>query len=177
MYFAAYTRGRGAVLMAFYSPTRWRMMFGLCDGIPEWHHRHSRKMRLEKAHASSVTITASAAQLIVTERAGAPEGDQWVVTWQIIFRTGGVRGRIIMNAMELCGAFGLNDLPSEGECWLADEDHDAVAIPGKYFRYGDYLNIPGPGTGNDDDPNISVLLSPDIKKAITEMVMAVGRMR
>lgn len=58
-------------------------------------------------------------------------------------------GKISMSEIEIQKAFGLS-----GKCNGEDEQQ----IPGKYIKHGRYLNIPGPGTGKDGDPNISIYL-------------------
>lgn len=45
-----------------------------------------------------------------------------------------------------------------------------VAALGKYIRAGDYLNIPGPGHGFDDDPNLSIRITEQIKQAVAELM-------
>ena len=60
-----------------------------------------------------------------------------------------VVGKIEISKIDLKKAFGLS-----GECDVEDEQQ----IPGKYIKHGSYLNIPGPGTGNDGDPNVSIYL-------------------
>lgn len=39
---------------------------------------------------------------------------------------------------------------------------------GLFVRQGRYLNIPGPGTGMQGDPNISFYIDDDVKAAVTE---------
>lgn len=44
-------------------------------------------------------------------------------------------------------------------------------VSGKFYRKGRCLNIPGMGTGQDGDANVSILVTSEIKKAIQEILM------
>ena len=84
-----------------------------------------------------------------------------------------------MSTKNLRCAFGLSD----------EEDYDgsrATFLPwrntnieryggtcfyqGVFLRYEYFLNIPGPGTGNDGNPNISVELDDGIKNAVRQLL-------
>lgn len=149
-----------------------QQMFGLRDGIPDWHHPKSRQMQLEKADDSCVVIMAPAARLEIIEMLDAETIHKWIVRWEIFFREErGTRGEIVMTASQLCAAFALNERSEGSDHWLANSYQEIASLEGMYFRYDRWLNIPGPGTGKDGDPNISVCLTDDMKKSITDMVL------
>lgn len=137
--------------------------------VPGWHHPSSGKMQVEKADSSQVVISAPKACLTITE---IPQGPDfiWTVKWEIFFTIEhGVRNEVVMSAQELCAAFALNENEDDYDDWL--EDLPRVSVAGKFFREGPFLNIPHPGIGKDGDPNISVLITGEIKKAVTGLVL------
>ncbi|MSR71167.1 MAG: hypothetical protein EXS50_00635 [Candidatus Taylorbacteria bacterium] len=80
-------------------------------------------------------------------------------------------GKIWMSKEDLEAAFGINDkCEAFGGQWLADEYGADVAHQGKYIRYGIFLNIPGPGTGADGDPNVSIQVSANMIEMIKSIL-------
>lgn len=63
-------------------------------------------------------------------------------------------------------AFGLRDgwCPEGGSGLICAYGGEA-AFQGQFIRWKEFLNIPGPGTGHDGDPNISLQLSGEIVEA------------
>lgn len=75
----------------------------------------------------------------------------------------------------VAAAFGLTDyLPMQlpGDFLLEKYGGD-VACQFLFIRWQDYLNIPGPGTGHDGDPNISIKLTDEIKEAIRALLASI----
>ena len=149
--------------------------FGLRDNIPEWHNPRSREMRLEKADSSHVSISGPTSRLIIVELLdllGAEVTSKWIVRRELYSEEEWLtRDEITMDARQLCDAFGLNDKPEYEDQW-GDTAYEHTAFEaGRYFRYDQYLNIPNPGTGEDGDPNISILITDDMKHAIAAMVL------
>ncbi len=54
-------------------------------------------------------------------------------------------------------------------CFLGKYGGDA-AILGGFIKWKNYLNVPMPGTGADGDPNISIEVTPRIRKAIKDFL-------
>ncbi|MBI2476558.1 hypothetical protein HYV72_00115 [Candidatus Uhrbacteria bacterium] len=52
----------------------------------------------------------------------------------------------------------------------ASELQEGVEYLNVFIRLGNYLNIPGKGTGRDRDPNVSILLDPDITRAVQQLI-------
>lgn len=149
-----------------------QLPFGLSDGIPDWHHPQSYRIHLEKADSSHVVIQAPAARFTIVELLDADTIYKWIARWEILFSEGtGTRSEIVMSAQDLCEAFALNEHTECEGRWWANPHQDIASRKGVYFRYDRYLNIPGPGTGQDGDPNISIFLTAEIKKAVTHLVL------
>lgn len=99
--------------------------------------------------------------------------DTWVISWRI--SEGGTEfssGARIFSGTELAAAFDLNDWTGDYRSFLFDKHGAHAAMQGKFIRIGKYLNIPGPGTGHDGDPNISIFVSPAIQGAVRELLGA-----
>ncbi|MEK9156454.1 MAG: hypothetical protein AAB360_04150 [Patescibacteria group bacterium] len=141
---------------------------------PDWWHRHGRKMRLKLAGRAEVKIAASVASLTIT-RQDAARDDQprWGVVWEITHDYDRVRGRVSMTDAELATAFGLVDSPVPPDSWWLTVVFDAGNMKvGKFIVHRDYLNISGPGTGQDGDPNISIRVDDDMRAAIIQIILA-----
>ena len=98
----------------------------------------------------------------------------WEVSWRINFSlTEYVEGRLAFSATDLMIAFG----PSPEINALVEKRYYAdygmiVLSPGLYQRYADYLNVPAAGTGRERDPNLSMIITPEITAAVTALVAA-----
>lgn len=137
--------------------------------IPPWFHHHGDKMTVEKLDVGIklLVITASAAGIKIT-RWGKSYSDGWIVEWWIRHGVGKVKGQTWMAAADLRSAFGLENNSRFSDWLLARFDGDCAG-QGEYIRYGNYLNIPCPGTGSDGDPNVSVFLTKEIKEAVQKL--------
>jgi hypothetical protein len=137
---------------------------------PEWFHHYGAKMNLVEHDENSVIIKSKVASLAVRR---SLVGSGYIIEW--IIEHGPVayaRGNIWMNDSELASAFGLSDDIGEFGKWLIERFGGTTAAQGKFIRYNEYLNIPGPGTGHDGDPNISIILDDDIWGAIGHILVA-----
>jgi len=144
--------------------------------IPNWHHHHSSKMTpgkiLRSMVSRSVKIEGSAAILIIASR--WPESG-WTIEYQVNFSGDSfVTGKIILTEQQFEVAFGISNLyesyKNELSQWLLDSYGGEVACQGKFIRHKSFLNIPGPGTGHDGDPNISIFLSEEIRTTIKKLL-------
>lgn len=143
--------------------------------IPIWCHHHCYKMSAKGANniqGSSLIIKGSAATLHIAfdpkiGRAEAP----WVLSWEIKYSfTEKVVGVTVFTTEDMKQAFGLTDDRPDEENWLLERFGGSAAQQGHYIRYGPFLNIPGPGTGHDGDPNISIKIDSEIKAAVVKLI-------
>jgi hypothetical protein len=143
-------------------------------GIPEWHHNHSRKIYVDHLDMKCrILVLEASAVTVGIQLTLEPKG--WLVEYEIKqSQLSSFKGTVWMTTGQLKSAFGLSDKYDVlfGKAVLADYG-GTVAHQGKYLRYGDFLNIPGPGTGHDGDPNVSIDLSDEIKKAVAELVSGI----
>lgn len=99
--------------------------------------------------------------------------DHWGVIWRVRHDRSYpgapyVEGLTHFNDLELAEAFGLTDSfssPQGLDAELVARYGATVARAGRFIRVGDYLNVPGPGTGLDGDSNLSIYLTNDVKGA------------
>jgi hypothetical protein len=138
-----------------------------CVG-PVWYNNHGGKMDLRSKNDDGLVIASHAAFLEIA-RVPKQRSVYYSAKWEIKFSANEiVKGSILMSAAELLGAFGIKDHVDDLSRWMIVRFGGSSASQGKFLRYHDFLNIPGPGTGNDGDPNISILLDQEIKEAIRD---------
>ncbi len=105
---------------------------------------------------------------------GSASRGRFKVAWRITFAVGGewMQGDVHFSEDELKQAFNL--LPPNsavGDLVVMKEKFDADrAVPGHFIRKGKFLNVPMPGTGMDGDPNISILITDEIQKAVRNLI-------
>lgn len=100
----------------------------------------------------------------------------WIIEWEIVqthqINTGS-SGRIQTGDNVLREMFGIKDDPN-----LNDHD-DIVYISqtratrgkiGTFVRKHNYLNVPFVGSGFDDDPNVSIFITPEIQKQVKRLL-------
>jgi hypothetical protein len=138
---------------------------------PDWWHYHGHKVRcigIDSANSPTQRTLLFASN--ATNIRIHPDSNQkgWILEYRIRHspesRTDGV---VWMSTGDFETAFGLS---SKCEClWgqvVIDSHGGEFAYQGRYIRSGQHLNIPGPGTAYDGDPNLSVLLSDDLKRYV-----------
>ena len=131
---------------------------------PSWRHHHATKMRLTAVGINNdfLLIQGSAAEVRIARTALG-----WSVRWRIKQSKGeGVSGRVIFSKECLQRAFGLDDQPFQFGGSIAKQFNATTGYQGAFIRQGIYLNIPGPGTGHDGDPNVSLDLDEKITAAV-----------
>ncbi len=140
-------------------------------GMPIWHHPHGTKLSVKGfdwenlSENKKLTLSSSAVEIRIH-----PDSRQngWVVEYEIQHSPDSwIKGQVWMSASDLRTAFGLSNECDEmsGQAILNYHGGD-VAKQGKYIRYGNYLNIPGPGTGHDGDANVSICIDVPIEMAV-----------
>jgi len=153
-------------------------------GWPEWFHHHGMKMSVvapSSLNKPAVTIASNAAKVIIKEAfEGRPkEKREWFVNWEVArFRPYDevVRGRRVFSSEELAAAFGITTDSGDHGQWLIDRYGGESAEQELYIRYGDFLNIPCPGTGNDGDPNVSIFITDEIRDAVFNLLEAAAKL-
>ena len=135
------------------------------NDLAVWYHHHGNKLNVSDISTSARTlkIFSKAVELTIT-----PTGTlTWKVKYIILQAGGSFEGSVNMNDHELKAAFGLPNEGLSGQSdWLLEKYGGDVAMQGKFIRYRRCLNIPGPGTGHDGDPNVSIYLHNEIKEAV-----------
>jgi|SRR3989344_2737939 len=139
---------------------------------PDWWHGHGIKMSLRTLELTppKLVISGSAADLTIFDH---EYKDLWAVNWEVRqSQAEKVVGRVLMTNNQLLAAFDhSNELDNYSE-WLIDRYGATCASQSNFIRFRRFLNIPGPGTGHDGDPNISIELDEDIKKAVLKLMAA-----
>jgi len=141
---------------------------------PPWFHKKGLEMRLFSRSKSQVVISGSEARTTITKADTLHERTVgWFIDWEMVqqYPYGiGVSGRRHFSDEELAAAFGLSDSEGKSGQSLRHKYLLQSVEEGKYGRTGNYLNIPSPGTGCNGDPNISVYITEEIRKAIAAIL-------
>lgn len=158
---------------------------------PIWWHHHGIKARVIETGLYLV-IGSSAARIMLDAPCRSWDGeDDFVcpVEWKIKHcATTHAYGETRLSVPILRVAFGLSNealFSDETSQWLLDQFGGTRASQGYFFNYHGrlandetlpvvYLNIPCPGTGHDGDPNISILVTDEIKEAVAEYLARAG---
>ncbi len=139
--------------------------------FPIWHHHHSSKMKVRRFDQNwrILVIAGSAASVRIT-RVATTVDEGWYVDWEVVHsQQCKANGRVIFTSDELQAAFGLSDNSGTYGDWLISRFGAESAEQGKYIRWKDFLNIPCPGTGHDGDPNVSIEINEEIKRAVQQL--------
>jgi len=131
--------------------------------LPIWFHHRGSKMEFVVQDENTVNIRSKAASLLIRR---SLVGVDYLVEWNIDHDPGFTKGNVWMTESELASAFGLSDNMGDFGEWLIARFGGTTAAEGKFIRYKKFLNVPCPGTGNDGDPNISIMINNNIREAI-----------
>jgi hypothetical protein len=151
-------------------------------GCPVWWHHHGCKIKIKSLNLISKELLLFSSTVFIRiclEQSVRKEA--WGVAWHIthFYPTAEIAsGKVLFSKNELKAAFCLgDDLGQEsrdGGMWLIDAYGGDIAAQGKFILYthnfSNFLNIPCPGTGHDGDPNVSILVSDEIREAISKLV-------
>lgn len=131
-------------------------------GVPPWYHPHGSKISVigydnpKSLGEKTLILGSSAADIRIFPHQTNPG---WVLEYRINHAGGDwSRGRVRMSEESFLKAF--------KESSAGDE----AGWQGAYIRHGNCLNIPGPGTGNDGDPNVSIWVDKDIVEAVQTLL-------
>jgi hypothetical protein len=142
-------------------------------GVPVWFHHHGSKMELKEFDKASsrIVISGSAATLQITRRVVEKGDGGWFVNWEVIqSQCERISGCVVFQSGSLRSAFGLSQETGQSGDWLIEEYGADVANQGQYIRWINFLNIPCPGTAHDGDPNISILIDEEMRKAVQQLL-------
>ena len=142
--------------------------------FPDWFHHHGIKPRLTEfdAEKKSATISANATKLTVNPISFKLTGRHWLVAWEVrLAALEKAGGSVVLSDEELLRAFSRAEMPTPSHSrWLIEKYGGHAAHQGHYIRWGSFLNIPGPGTSHDGDPNISIELDEEMSKKILSLL-------
>ncbi len=140
---------------------------------PNWWHGHGIKMAVGKLDLEEHTLHLNGGGGVISfkiTRRGLLNGAGWCVLWALRHEPESESfGSRVFNSAELRAAFHLVEETSPPSRLALRFDAD-VAVQGKFIRCGQFLNIPGPGTGHDGDVNISIFVEDTIKEAVSRLI-------
>jgi hypothetical protein len=145
---------------------------------PIWWHHHGQKMGVSEEIAGRLIIESNAARLTIQKASLVFPGrttveNDWFVDWKVAQcwpLEEIVSGRRWFTTEDVRQAFGLSANSGKYGEWLIERYGAEAAEQMKYIRWRCWLNIPGPGTGNDGDPNISILIDDKILQAVAKLL-------
>lgn len=124
--------------------------------FPSWWHPAGTKVRIVKvSYPLSIFLKSALASLTILKAIGVP-GNYWYLDWDITGSTNAVKGRVVVTGEQLLTLF---------------KRKGSAVIQGVGVREKSCLNVPCPGTGNDGDPNISILVSARAEQVIRRFVL------
>lgn len=149
-------------------------------GYPTWYHPGGDKVIIKRHNgtttpARELVIGSNNLNMTITKDHHSQDNkrDEWVIKYKL--NHGPIRtwteGFIIMTTQDLKTAFGLSgDCEAEDGQGVLDVCGGDVAKEGKYIRYKEFLNIPGPGHGWDGDANVSIRVGKGMKSQLQEFM-------
>jgi hypothetical protein len=75
-----------------------------------------------------------------------------------------LEGRVYLDTSAIRSVFGL---PPQNR---TEEHQDEARIRSQFIRSGNFLNVPGPGSGQEGDANISIYITQEIKDAVMRLL-------
>lgn len=134
---------------------------GIQSGHPDWFHPYGASMKVKRQGTRFLVLASDTASLRISLRR-----NDWLVEWTIGYHDATASGATVMSQEELRAAFGLSNYTSIWSRWMLQRWECDTAAEGKHIRSRNCLNVPGPGTGHEGDPNTSVFLTNEIRVAI-----------
>lgn len=137
------------------------------DFPPSWWHLHGSKLQPTLITDGQVHFEGSAASIRITKN----NADSCFVEYRIVWSANtGVTGKVYIPFNMLASAFGLTDQVGKFGKGFVEEYEATAAEQGEFIRKNQFLNIPGPGTGHDGDPNISIQITKQVIDAIKSFI-------
>lgn len=153
----------------------------LVRGKPNWWHPGGSNINLVSVSENSINFASR-----FTKFSMIKEYDRHglIMEWQIYSQVDNhstlkhhYQGKMNFDLPTAAAAFGLVDLCHSSSLWMIDLYGGSAARQGFFIRYGDYLTIPGPGTGRDGDANLSLLLDTEVKEWIVNLLPQTDELR
>lgn len=142
------------------------------DGYhPNWWCERGGKMKVESLENHQLMLKGSAATLIISPANEPPY--IWKVEWEVIHtrHQSWSRGQTLWTIEMLQAAFGLRSrITGDFGDWMIERFGADAAEQREFIRWETFLNIPGPGTGHQGDPNISIRITEEIQEAVKELL-------
>lgn len=156
----------------------------LVSETPGWWNPRGHKMGIG---TSGTMLTGQKADLTLRPKKGISlavrinqvfSRDKYTLGWHVNHKGGFdpayTAGGIELNSKEIRRMFCLAEGVEEKDQWMTKQYRGTAAVQGKFLRQDRYLNIPGPGTGQDGDANVSIFVSDEIMKAVRDLLAARG---
>lgn len=100
----------------------------------------------------------------------SPEEPNWQLAWHVYDDWDETRGLVVMPNRRLRQAFGLEAQPiHDPDRWFDSRFESDAAVAGQFIRFGDCLNIPTPGFGQRREKTISILITPELQHAVSQL--------
>jgi hypothetical protein len=129
---------------------------------PDWFH-HNGKGRLapQPVEDNELTLFDSYGEVLVTiEHLRRYKYPRFSFRWKVPHTWGHTSGRMVIDQDAIEKMFGI-------------QEDAASASRSMYVREGAYLNVPGKNCNGDGDPNLSIFVTPEIKKAVADFLASV----
>lgn len=138
------------------------------DTMPRWWNPNGAKMEVKHADGRVVMLANNAASVAIRPVRDTHDQPAYRIEWNL--RQLGrdkFLGYLTFPEGYLTAAFAV---AAWGRFSAIGRYKATDAHPGYFIRTGSHLNIPGPGTGRDGDPNVSILLTDPVRAAIGQFL-------
>lgn len=137
---------------------------------PVWWNPHGKDMKVSKGETDLKMGKLVIKRPTVRVEINASLANRLIFFWRKCIVDGQFEGDIAFSADGLLVAFGLIKPEAAQDKDLIIHSQHACMVKSRFIKEYDYLNIPCPGTGNDGDPNVSILLTDEIREAIAKLL-------
>jgi hypothetical protein len=133
---------------------------------PIWWHSFATLMKLTHRTKTKLLLEGDEAKLMIARRHRKGQ-----IQYDVMYQLGKKQkhiGNISLDHDQMLSAFGFKSLSDEESASLIKRYGGEAVVQGKFIRWKEFLNIPCVGTGFHGDPNISILITPELTKAIAD---------
>ena len=142
--------------------------------VPNWWHRRGNKVLFIDCdlELGALALASNVASFKI-RKITTKDDKHWRIEWRVVQSpTEYSSGVVLFTDEQLAVAFKLKPMKTSGHDHQLSNRYDGDrAIPGKFIGCEDYLNVPCPGTGQDGDPNISILVTEEMRKAVASLLI------
>ncbi len=138
---------------------------------PSWFVGHGNKMGVDCLNAGDDVLRITNGSVATLSLARLRDRG-FMVMFSITHASGQTSGRLGFSKNDLRRAFSNRRYSDKETLEFANacgKQLDA-GEQGLYFRLGNYLNIPCPGTGMQGDSNVSIYITPEIRRAVMKFL-------